>query len=166
MTRQGGEDQIHKPVLGVTRSGSWGAYPAEDWIILSQEQARSLLPMTVAVGKSWDLDRNTAARVLERFYPSTENNDLATNRIDEQELKGTVLWIKNGLARARLDGGLRMKHPFYHRDDNNVVDAKLLGYLDFDTESRRITDWQLVTTEATYGRMAFGVAVRLTTTNR
>ena len=55
---------------------------------------------------------------------------------------------------------LRMKHTFYHRDDNNFVDATLLGFVDIEVSTGRIMDWQLITTEATYGRIRFGVAVR------
>jgi hypothetical protein len=159
--RRSGEDVPHKPVLGTSRSGHWGAYPVEDWIILSKTEWTRLLPRErAAVGTSWELDREVAAKVLRHFYPSTENNDVAKNRIDRQELKATVVWVKDGVARARLEGRLRMKHPFYHRDDENFVEASLLGFLDFEVGTQRIVNWQLVTTEATYGRIKFGVAVR------
>ena len=68
--------------------------------------------------------------------------------------------VKGGVVRARLDGRLRMKHPFYHRDDDNFVEATLLGFLDFESGSGRVVNLQLITTEATYGRLHFGVAVR------
>src|SRR5262249_49704161 len=34
VVRGKGEDVPVKPTLGLTRSGNWGAYPAEDWITL------------------------------------------------------------------------------------------------------------------------------------
>jgi hypothetical protein len=148
-------------VLGTSRSGHWGAYPVEDWIVLSKAEWTRLLPWErTAVGTSWELDREVAAKVLRHFYPSTENNDVAKNRIDRQELKATVVSVKEGVARARLEGRLRMKHPFYHRDDENFVEASLLGFLDYEVGANRIVNWQIVTTEATYGRTRFGVAVR------
>ncbi len=160
VVRKGGEDVPHKSVLGTTRSGSWGAYPVEDWIVLSKAEWSRLLPKgAVAPGSTWEPDREMAARVLRHFYPSTENNDLAKNRIDRQELKATVVSVKGPRARARLDGRLRMKHPFYHRDDDNFVEASLLGFLDFEAGGR-LVDLQLMTTEATYGRSRFGIAVR------
>ena len=42
--RQSGEDVPRKTVLGTTRSGSWGAYPAEDWILLSKAEWSRLVP--------------------------------------------------------------------------------------------------------------------------
>jgi hypothetical protein len=58
------------------------------------------------------LEKETAAKVLSYFYPSTENNDIRTNRIDKQSLRATALSIRNGVVHARLDGSLKMKHPF------------------------------------------------------
>jgi hypothetical protein len=159
VSRQNGEDRPHKPVLGVTRSGNWGAYPVEDWIVLPKTEWARLLPKgAIALGQTWEVDRDVAAKVLRHFYPSTENNDVAKNRIDRQELKATVVSVKEGIARARLNGRLRMKHPFYHRDDDKFVEATLLGFLDFEVRTGRLVTWQLVTTDATYGRSRFGVA--------
>jgi hypothetical protein len=167
VVRKNGQDEIARAVLGETRSGNWGAYPAEDWIVLTKTECSRLVPAgAIAPGMSWALDKEVASRILKHFYPSTENNDLRINRIDRQELTGTIVRVKDGVARARLDGKLRMKHPFYHKDDGNFVDASLLGFMDFDIASRRVVAWQLVTTEATYGRMHFGVAVRTAAVGR
>jgi hypothetical protein len=161
VVRKNGEDVPTKAVLGTSRSGNWGSYPAEDWIVLSKAEASLLVPRgSLTPGTRWEPDREAAAKVLRHFYPSTENNDVSKNRIDRQELKATVVSVKEGVARARLDGRLRMKHPFYHRDDNNFVDATLLGFLDVEAATGRVVDWQLITTDATYGRTRFGVAVR------
>jgi hypothetical protein len=161
VVRKDGEDVPHKAVLGMTRSGNWGAYPVEDWIILGKAEWSRLVPRgPFAPGMVWDLDRDVTAKVLRHFYPSTENNDVAGNRIDRQELKATVVSVKDGIVRARLDGKLRMKHTFYHRDDDNFAEAQLLGFLDIEARTGRIVNWQLITTDATYGRIRFGVAVR------
>jgi hypothetical protein len=161
VTRRGGGDVPHKSELGTTGSIGWGSYPVEDWIVLGKAESRRLHPARpAAIGTTWEPDREVMARVLRHFYPSTENNDVSTNRIDRQEVKATVVSVKDGIARARLDGFLRMKHPFYHKDDDNFVDATLLGFLDFDPTTGRVLDLQLATTEATYGRTHFGVAVR------
>jgi hypothetical protein len=161
VVRKGGEDVPHKAVLGTSRSGNWGAYPVEDWIVLGKAEWSRLVPKgRLAPGMAWDVDREVAARVLRHFYPSTENNDVSRNRIDRQELKATVVSVRDGVVRARLDGRLRMKHTFYYRDDDNFVEARLLGFLDIDAATGRVVNWQLITTEATYGRTRFGVAVR------
>jgi hypothetical protein len=154
-----------KSMLGAERSGQWRALPSEDWLVLEKAQWRKLLPeKPVKVGASWDLDRGTASQLLTRFYPTTENNDLASNRIDEQTLKGTVTSIKDGVVRARLQGTLKMKHSFYpRREDRNRVEATLLGYIEFQQARPRIRALRLVTDTATYGgpRQHFGAALRL-----
>jgi hypothetical protein len=154
-----------KPALGAEKSGQWHALPSEDWIVLDKTQWRKLLTdKPVKVGASWGLDRETAAQLLVRFYPTTENNDLATNRIDEQALDATVISIKDGVVRARLEGRLKMKHTFYPRkDDKNQVEATLVGYIDFEQDRPRIRALRLVTDSATYGgpRQHFGAALRL-----
>jgi hypothetical protein len=154
-----------KPALGGEKSGQWHALPSEDWVVLKEAQWRKLLPKeAVKAGSSWDCDRETAAQILTRFYPTTENNDLSANRIDEQALKGTVTSIRGGVVRARLEGTLKMKHAFYPRkDDKNMVEATLLGYVEFQQDKPRISALRLVTEKATYGgdRQHFGAALRL-----
>jgi hypothetical protein len=154
-----------KPALGTEKSGQWHALPSEDWIVLKEAQWRKLLPgKRVEVGVSWEPDKETVAQLLTRFYPTTENNDLSSNRIDEQALKGTVLSIKDGVVRARLEGVLKMKHAFYPRkEDKNRVEATLLGYVEFQQDKPRIRALRLVTDTATYGgpRQHFGAALRL-----
>ncbi len=161
LTRKADEWAPVKPTLGETRSGGWGAFAVEDWIVLKKAEGSKLLPEgDASAGKSWDVDKEVAAKVLKHFYPSTENNNVAKNRIDEQQLRATVLSIKDGVVRARLDGVLKMKHPFYHKDDDNFVDATIVGVLDYDQATKKIRSLQLATDKATYGRTTFGVVVR------
>ena len=161
LRREGDEWVKVLPRLGATRSSGWGAYAAEDWIVLDREEWTKLLPaVAVKAGVSWELDGGASARILTHVYPSTENNDVSKNRIDRQELKATVLSVQGGVARARVDGRLRMKHPFYHKDDDNFVDATLVGWLEFEPAAKRIRTFQLATDQATYGRMRFGAVVR------
>jgi hypothetical protein len=140
--------------------------PSEDWAVLSKAEWTKLLPSgEVRVGGSWVPDKKVTAKVLAHFYPPTENTDLAKNRIDKQSLQARVESIKKGVVRARLEGQLRMKHPFYHKDDSNFVEASLVGYLEFDVGGKRIRSLQLVTDAARYGgtvngSQPFGVAVR------
>lgn len=145
--------------------GNWSALPGEDWLVLSRaEWTKWLPPGTAAVGMSWDIDPAAAAMLLKRFYPPTEENDLSNSRIEHQSLRATVISVRNGVARARLEGSLRMKHPFYHKDDGNFVEATVAGYLDFDLAKRQIRALRLVTDGATYGaagrQLPFGAAAR------
>jgi hypothetical protein len=153
-----------KPELGTASSGQWSALPSEDWIELPKPVWLKLLPANrVEVGASWEPDREAATQLLTRFYPTTENNDLSTNRIDKQSLKATVVSVKDGVIRARLEGSLKMKHTFYpRRDDENKVEASVIGYLDFQQDTPKIRSLRLVTDRATYGGASryFGVAVR------
>lgn len=161
LTRQAQKWLPVKPTLGETRSGNWGAYAVEDWIVLKKDEWGKLLPESdVTAGTAWDPDKEVAAKVLRHFYPSTENNNVAKNRIDEQQFRATVLSVKDGVVRARIDGALKMKHPFYHKDDDNVVDATIVGILDYDQATKKIRSLQLATDKANYGRTTFGVVVR------
>jgi hypothetical protein len=144
----------------VLRGGAWGEFPAENWISLEPAQIKTLLPSReVRAGDSWTLDSKEAAKLLVYFYPATENNDVHKNRIEQQSLKATVISVKDGVARARLDGRLRMKHSFYHKEDGNVVETKLIGLLDFEPGKQAIRSLRLVTGEATYGGGTFAVAL-------
>jgi hypothetical protein len=151
------------PTLGTARSGQWNALPSEDWIELKPADWHKLLPAgPVHVGSSWELDRAVTAQLLTRFYPTTENNDLTTNRFEEQSIRATIRSIQGGVVRARLDGRLKMRHCFYpNRQDDNRVAATLVGYLDFRPDEPRIETLRLVTDRATYGNPSsrFGVAL-------
>jgi hypothetical protein len=165
--RPGMEEELVpvKANLGAEKSGQWSALPSEDWIVLKKADWQKLLPgNAVQIGNTWEVDKAITTRILTRFYTTTENNDLATNRIDRQALHGTVVSIQDGVVRARLQGSLKMKHTFYpNRDDNNHVDAAVVGYVDFAQDRQSIRALRLVTEKATYGGgpgRHFGVAVR------
>ena len=150
-------------ILGTEKSGQWNALPSEEWLVLKQADWSKLLPSAAPkVGDAWDLDKDVATQLLTRFYPTTENNNLSKNRIDEQALRATAVSIKDGVVRARLDGSLKMKHAFYPtRDDDNRVDATVIGYIEFDQDKSRIRTLRLITDKATYGTSSqrFGVEV-------
>jgi hypothetical protein len=165
LVRLGDELVPARTVLGETRSANWGSYPAENWIVLAPVEWHKLLPPgnpAAARGDKWDLDHEVSAKFLTHFYPSTENNDVAKNRIEQQTLRARVLSVEDGTVRARLDGSLRMKHPFYHKHDGNFVDATLVGVLEFEPATEKIRSLQLVTSRAMYGThpTVFGVALR------
>lgn len=145
--------------------GDWSTLPSEDWITLPKaEWAKLLPPAGTKVGESWSIEQATASRLLKHFYPPTENWDLATNRIDEQALTATLEPVQKGIARVRLHGTLKMKHPFYHKDDEKFVEASLVGFIDLEPKTRLIRSLRIVTDTAHYGddsrRLPFGVAVR------
>jgi hypothetical protein len=144
---------------------SWHAYPSEDWIVLDEADQAALLPPAgraakVESGSSWDVPREAAVKILTHFYPQTENNDVRKNRIDRVSLKATVVSVEDGVARARLDGDLRMQHPFYHKETPDMVDAAVAGYLEFRPGRPGIKSLKLATDRATYMKRNFHAGVR------
>jgi hypothetical protein len=166
LEHQGKEDVRIRPTLGTERSGQWASLPSEGWVVLTPAEWRKLLPAgRVQPGTSWDCDREVAAKVLTHFFPPTENTDVATNRLEEQALRARVLTVEGKVARARVEGRLKMGHPFYHKDTDEFVEAEVVGLLEFEPGRPAIRSLQLVTKHASYGgragaRHPFGVAVR------
>ena len=140
--------------------GSWGAVPAENWIVLTEEDWSKLLPATAAIpGQVWELDRDVTARILTYFYPQTENNNASIERIEDQRLTAKALTVKDGVVTARVDGFVTMQHVFYPgRKDAQPLRAEVVGLLTF--EPGKPPALQLATTKAVHGTRPFKVAVR------
>ncbi len=150
---------------GPTTGGSWHEFPSENWIVLNKDRWTKLLPNAkISVGDTWPMDKESAAIFLFYFYPQTEDTkDIPKNRIDEQSLKATVVSIDGATVHARLEGAMKMKHNFYPgREDNNFVEASLIGYIEFNTVASKIISLKLVTEKATYAKTIFDVAVTST----
>ena len=69
--------------------GFWQELPGEDFIIYTREEQAAFLPPAGA--KTWEVKREAALRLLQRFYPSTENNDIGKQDIERAVLKATLL---------------------------------------------------------------------------
>lgn len=152
-------------VLHLTARGhgsSWDGFPSEDWIVLGPGQVKGLLPVDPPrVGLSWDVRGDVATAILTHFYPQTENNDVSTHRFELRNLRGTIESIADGAVRARIAGRVRMTHRFYPgREDDNVVDAVVVGYLDYESTMRRVVRLRLLTEGGSYGKGTLDVAVR------
>jgi hypothetical protein len=142
--------------------GAWSQFPVEDWIMLDQNQWMKLLPAPkVRIGDSWELDRDIAMKFFTHFYPATENNDVSKNRFERTSLRVTVVSAQGGVAMARFDGNFRMRHSFYHKEDGKIVEATVVGFMEFDPEKHTLRSLNLVTDKATYGGGHFGIALRL-----
>ncbi len=140
--------------------GSWGEFPAENWIVLDRKDWSRLLPSgAINPGQAWELDRDVSARILTYFYPQTENNDARIDRIEEQRLTAKALTVEDGVVTARVDGFVRMHHVFYPgRKDAQPLEAEVVGVLIFAPDEPPLL--QLTTTKAVHGRRPFKVAVR------
>jgi hypothetical protein len=151
---------LHLAARGLGGGGSWDG-TAENWVVYSPDEVKKLLPPGKAeVGTTWEPDAKLVARLLVHVYPVTENNDPKKNEVREQALRGKVVAVAGGVAVARLDGRLVMRHDFYHKPDGKVVETGLVGYVEFEPAAGAVRSVRLVTDGATYGGGKFGVAVR------
>jgi hypothetical protein len=156
-----------KGVLGTKKGRNWANLPSQEWIVLSRLEWTSLLPRgEVSVDLTWKPGEAVIAGLLRHFYPPTENTDLKKNRVETLVIQARVESIERGVAHARLEGRMRMKHPFYHQEDDNFVEADLLGYMAFETDPYEIKSLHLVTENGRYGgdvsgMQYFGAAARL-----
>ncbi len=151
---------LHLVARSLDGRGAWGGVIPEDWFTLKADEVSGLTLDAPAVGKAWEIPPALAARLLERFYPATENNDLAKNTVERATVSAEIVSVGDGVARARLVGVLRMGHPFYHKQDGKVVEARALGFVDFDARTRAVRSLRMATESASYNGGTFGVALR------
>jgi hypothetical protein len=146
------------------RGNSWGGFPSENWIVLDADAARGLRPPgeePVEPGRRWEVPEPVATAIFTHFYPQTENNDVSTHRFSDRSLRGEVVAVSGGVARARLTGTWAMTHPFYPgREDGNVARGEVVGTLEWDVATGQVRKFLLVTDGASYGRGGLDVAVR------
>jgi hypothetical protein len=143
--------------------GDYHACPAEEWVVLTGEEAKAFLPS--GGRREWDVDPAVARKLLVHFYPVTGNWDPApkVSRVLEHTLRARLVARHATVAWVRLDGGVRVKHAFYpNKDDDNVADAAVVGFAEVDPVAGRVRALRLVTEGGLYGsrREPFGVAVR------
>jgi len=153
---------LHLTARPLKGSGSWDGI-SENWIVYTpSEQKRLLSADTLKKGTKWSIDAELIRRLLVHFYPVTENNDTTKNKILAQDATAQIVSVRNGVARAKLEGTLLMTHWFYHKDDGKIVNAPFHGYIDIDLATKRIRKFRLATDKATYGGGEFGIAVQST----
>ena len=95
---------LHLVARSLDGRGAWGGVIPEDWFTLSADEAMGLTVDNPAVGRAWDLPPARAARLLERFYPATENNDLAKNRIERAGVRAEVVSVEAGVRAGPARG--------------------------------------------------------------
>jgi hypothetical protein len=98
-----------------------------------------------------------ALKLAEWVYPQNEEKTQANrSRVDVAAFRMTVLALEGGLARARIDGKVRLKHTFYPGGQSeDFADSELLGFVDFDVAQRTVQRLRMATTKATYGGTDF-----------
>ena len=85
---------------------------------------------------------------------------MAKNKFERVTLQATVVSVKDGIARARLEGDMKMEHWFYHKPDGKFVEATIVGFVDFNPATKEIHSLQIVTDDARYGGGNFAIALR------
>jgi hypothetical protein len=166
---------LHLTARKLAEKGSWNEFPAEDWIVLSADQWKKLLPaQSLKTGASWTIDRDAATPILTRFFPQTEcctANDAELlsasgkykHRLEEQSLRGTVLGLEQYRGLVRLDGHSKVLHKFYpgHDYPPTVSTAKVIGYLIVDAPHGKVESLRLVSEGGKFDKTPMGVAVEL-----
>jgi hypothetical protein len=161
------DDLVTHLVARALTGGEWHEFPSENWVVLTHDEWQQLLPAQAPrEGDSWQLAPALTRKLLTRFYPQTEEvSDADRNRIDEAWLRLKITTVGTGVARARFEGKLRMKHSFYPgKDREDDVDATLTGFLDFDSAGHKIQRMRLITGHAAYMGVDFGAALNSVST--
>jgi hypothetical protein len=150
--------------------GTWNEFPVENWIVLSRAEAARLLPPgDVTAGQSWELDKAITARFLTKFLPNGyAYASYHKTQIVEQALKATVVSIEKGVARARIEGALKLKHKSLNfnvsppADTEDIAQMPLIGFIDFEPAKDRVLALSLLADRATAraGQVEYAVAVR------
>lgn len=133
--------------------------PTRDWITLSADACRQLLPPTgLSAGDAYRIDDDVTKSMLVHFRPEpalmmARSDEQARSRVRRAQLVATVC----AGNRARLEGELEMVHPGLRPDrapeapsDGNVVKMSVAGWLEWDPASQRITHLSLATRRAVY----------------
>jgi hypothetical protein len=140
------------------QGGSWHEFPSENWIVLSKAEWQQLLPAAGTLrGASWPVPKPVAVKLVEWIYPQNEEKTgVNRSRVDIADLRMTLVTLENGLARARIDGQVKLMHSFYPGGKSeDFAISELSGYLDFNVAERRIQRLRLVTDKAVYAGTPF-----------
>ena len=143
-------------------NGEWHNFPAENWIILKQDEWSQLLPAGEAAPKAtWTVPKPLAVRLAEWVYPaSEEKTGVNRSRVDQADFRLTTVTVEGGLARARIDGKIRLLHSFYPGGQaQDFAVSELTGFMDFNIGERRIQRLRIVTTKAHYNDTPFAASL-------
>jgi RNA polymerase sigma-70 factor (ECF subfamily) len=133
-------------------------FPAEDWVVLSSGEWRSLLP---AEGESRRVDAAVALRLLTLFHPpdmSVTSDPDGRNQFEEASLR--VSRFSRGYV--RIEGRLKMQRSFtqFEKTPPRPIDAAVRGFIEIDPDRSRIRSLRIISEGGRYGNSNFGIAIR------
>jgi hypothetical protein len=142
--------------------GSWHEFPSENWIVLSAADWRQLLPPgKVTPKESWTIPAPVAARLAEWVYPQNEEKTGENrSKVEQADFRFTAVRVEGAIARARIEGRIRLLHSFYPNSKSlDYATSDLTGYLDFDMTQRRIQRLRIVTDKGQYVQTPFAASL-------
>jgi hypothetical protein len=150
--------------------GTWNEFPVENWTVLRRAEEIKLLPAAdVKVGTSWELDRDVSARFLTNFLPNGFNYaSYHKVRVEVQSLKATVVSLDGGVALARVEGKLKLRHKTLNFNVSppapidQFAQMAIVGYVDFEPGKRHVRSLRLLADKATArgGEVEYAVGLR------
>jgi len=165
-----GADSLVLHLAARSYKGTWNEFPVENWFVLGRKETATLLPAgDVIAQQSWELDREVTARFLTKFLPNGfAYASYHKPGIVEQSLKATVVSLEKGVAHARLEGTLTLKHRSLNfnvrppADIEEMAQMPLVGFMDFEPGKRRLLTFRLLANRATArkGQVEYAVGLR------
>ena len=150
--------------------GTWNEFPVENWTVLRRAEVVKLLPAgDVKVGTSWELDKGVTAPFMKNFLPNGFGYaSYHETTIEEQTSKATVVSVEKGIARARIEGNLKLKHKTLNFNVSppapidQFAQMAIVGYIDFDPVEHRVRSFRLLADKATArdGQVEYAVGLR------
>jgi hypothetical protein len=153
---QAAADALVLHVVARSYKGTWNEFPVESWFALTPGEARKLVPAeAVRPGTSWELDGAVTARFLTSFLPNGfAYASYHKVKVIDQRLRATVVSVEKGVARARLEGRVKLRHQTLNFRVSPPAPAEefaqmpLVGYLEFDPGRRRVRTLRLLADKA------------------
>ncbi|HVE42640.1 MAG TPA: sigma-70 family RNA polymerase sigma factor [Planctomycetota bacterium] len=140
--------------------GDFHEFPAEDWVTLSSDEWRNLLP---AEGESRRVDAAVALRLLTLFHPpdmSVTSDPDGRNSFEEASLRVS----RFSRTYVRIEGRLKMQRSFtqFAKTPPLPIDAVVKGFIEIEPDRSRIRSLRIISEGGRYGNNNFGVAIRST----
>jgi hypothetical protein len=164
------EDSFVLHLAARASKGTWNEFPVENWTVLRRAEAMKLAPAgDVKVGTTWELNKDVTSRFLTNFLPNGFNYaSYHKTTIEEQSLKATVVSVDKGIARARIEGKLKLKHKTLNFNVSpaapidQFAQMPIVGYIDFEPGKQHVRSLRLLADKATArdGQVEYAVGLR------